>query len=88
MHCMYRLGNMFLAPRLAVRCDYRNYTVTVQKPNSGPPLSLFPYNMPDCSDKREGANATHNWITVPFIGDCGVSVDVRTLLRSSLLSLS
>ena len=93
IYFVYRLGNMFLAPRLryAARCDWTSYTVTVQKPNSGRPFDLYPYNRPDCQNQITDANATHNWITVPYVGDCGVSVDVRTFLIlciGNLLSLS
>ena len=92
MHFVYRLGNMFLAPRLhyATRCDLTSYTVTVEKPKgTDPPFTLWPYDKPYCWDQRTGANATHNWVTVPYLGDCGVTVDVRTFLcLGNLLSLS
>jgi hypothetical protein len=75
--------NLFLAPRLrySASCDYRNYTVTVEKPQgNGPRFSLWPNNKPDCLEDIPGAigaNATHNWITVPYVGDCDLNIDIN-----------
>ena len=83
---------MFLAPRLryATHCDWASYTVMVEKPiGTDPPFSIWPYKKPDCWDQRTGANATHNWVTVPYKGDCDVILDVQTFLCiGNLLSLS
>jgi hypothetical protein len=80
--------NMFLAPRLryAARCDYANYTVAVEYPLASPdgsvrPFQLYPYNKPDCWDQSTGANTTHNWITVNYTGDCGLSIENGDIVK-------
>lgn len=79
----------------SVRCDRNTYTLTVQYEQLEDPadnvrhFSLSPYNRPDCRNQRTGANTTHEWLTVRYVGDCGVSIEVRIiseLLNSELYS--
>lgn len=74
--------NMFLAPRLrySASCSWTSYTVTVEAPAKSPDgnvyiFELFPKDRPNCYDQHKDANATHNWLTVPYKSDCGVTTD-------------
>ena len=81
---------MFLTPPLRYKfsCEYDSYTVTIQSPPPTGhglvyPFELYSYTNPYCRDKKTNQNATHNWLTTMFKGDCGVTQEVRLCFHSN-----